>query len=140
MPGRDIYFVRGYICLVQIHSARPSYINAVLIQSRGVLVPGGCNICRTRLVMRPFPECRILFGHFGDSCGNYKWPDHASRYRHNLDDSDGHDNEDEDEDEDEDGSSDSSETLVGDSPPGRTGRLLPAPRGAGGNLQVVIYH
>jgi hypothetical protein len=79
LPGRDVPFVRGAITPAQVSTHRPSYINAILIQSRGVLVPGGgCLHCRTR-GSRPFLECRRLPGHFGGSCGSCKWRDHAER-------------------------------------------------------------
>ena len=80
LPGQDVTFVRGSITPAQVGSHRPSYINAILIQSRGQLVAGMCSACRaTRPGLRPFPECRRLPGHFGGCCGNCKWRDHAAR-------------------------------------------------------------
>lgn len=80
MPGRDVPFVRGAITPAQVGTMRPSYVNAILIQRAGSLVPGGCNRCRLpRPGLRPFPECRRIVGHFGGCCGNCKWRDHAAR-------------------------------------------------------------
>lgn len=54
--------------------------------------------------MRPFPECRLVQGHFGDACGNCKWRDHAARCRFpiviDLDSSESSSDNDDDEDED----------------------------------------
>ena len=66
----------GRIRPAQIGSHRPSYINAVLIQSRGVRPVRPCVQCTNRL--SPFPECRHKPGHFGGACGNCKWPDRGS--------------------------------------------------------------
>lgn len=85
LPGRDVLVVRGAITLAQVQSHRQSYINALLIQSRGALATPPCRECSTRADMagdgrtRPFPECRRLAGHFGGCCANCKWRDHAAR-------------------------------------------------------------
>lgn len=71
-------FVRGAITPQQVSTHRPSYVNAILIQRGGAVVPGGCSECRRR-GFTPFPECRRALGHFGDACGNCKWRDHAAR-------------------------------------------------------------
>ncbi|PGH15888.1 hypothetical protein AJ79_02055 [Helicocarpus griseus UAMH5409] len=63
----------------QVLSHRPSYINAILIQSRGRPEVQACIACRSGPGLHPFPECRRLPGHFGGACGNCKWRDHASR-------------------------------------------------------------
>jgi hypothetical protein len=78
LPGQDVPFVRGAISPQQVASHRPSYINAILIQRAGVLVPGTCLECQRR-GLRPFPECRFVRGHFGSACGNCKWRDHGAR-------------------------------------------------------------
>jgi hypothetical protein len=80
MPGRDVPFVRGAITPQQLGTHRPSYVNAILIQRAGVLVPAGCSECQRR-GLTPFPECRRVVGHFGGACGNCKWRDHAARCR-----------------------------------------------------------
>jgi hypothetical protein len=78
LPGQDVVFVPGAITPKQVGSHRPSYINAILIQSRGNMVLGPCTACQgLRPGLRPFPECRRLPGHFGGCCGNCKWRDHA---------------------------------------------------------------
>jgi hypothetical protein len=64
---------------------RDSYVNAFLIQSRGVLIPTPCDKCQRQMTMdrdayaAPFPVCIRLPGHFGGCCGNCKWRDHAAR-------------------------------------------------------------
>ncbi len=79
LPGQDVLYRTGRISPGQVQSHRPSYINALLIQSRGAIVPGGgCHGCRTR-GPSPFLECRRVPGHFGGCCGSCKWRDHAQR-------------------------------------------------------------
>ncbi|KAJ5298114.1 AMP-dependent synthetase/ligase [Penicillium atrosanguineum] len=75
--GRPIWHVRGNINGQQIVSQRPSYINALLIQSRGNQLVQPCEACVDRC--KPFPQCIRLPGQFGGCCGNCKWRDHASR-------------------------------------------------------------
>lgn len=80
LPGQDVQFIRGSIIPSQVGMHRPSYINAILIQSRGVAGEQPCDACRrARTGPRPFPECRRVAGHFGGACANCKWRDHASR-------------------------------------------------------------
>ena len=63
LPGQDVVFVRGAITPNQVASHRPSYINAILIQSRGNVVLNPCTACQgSRPGLRPFPECRRLPG------------------------------------------------------------------------------
>jgi Protein of unknown function (DUF3716) len=65
----------------RIFEMRASYINALLIQSCGVLV-ANCTSCHTALAAGrtlSFSQRRRLVGHFGGACGNCKWPDHAAR-------------------------------------------------------------
>lgn len=77
LRGRPIWHVRGNINGQQIVSQRPSYINALLIQSRGDRLRSVCDACAVRC--KPFPECIRLPGYFGGCCGNCKWRDHAAR-------------------------------------------------------------
>jgi hypothetical protein len=83
--GRTVDFVRGGVSERQVRMHRPSYVNALLIQSRGVLVPEPCASCQNKMLMDrdayayPFVHCIRLPGHFGGCCGNCKWPDRASR-------------------------------------------------------------
>jgi hypothetical protein len=57
---------------------RPSYLNAVLIQSRGA--PGQtCTACAQNPTRGPFTDCRRTKGYFDGCCGNCKWRDHAAR-------------------------------------------------------------
>jgi len=90
LPGRNVVIRDSVVTAAKIASNRPSYINAVLIQSRGTppYVAGntaavGCTGCSS--LNQPagsgkaFPECRRLTGHFDGACGNCKWQDHAAR-------------------------------------------------------------
>ena len=61
----------------QVATGRPSYVNATLIQSRGVVNDVACEACRTK--RNPFEECRSLPGEWEGACGNCKWKDHGSR-------------------------------------------------------------
>lgn len=85
LPGRNVIAVRGRIIPAQVQTARPSYINALLIQSRGVFVRVPCTACARQMDShirgwaQPFPVCVRLYGHFGGCCGNCKWRDHGSR-------------------------------------------------------------
>jgi len=74
LPGRDVRIVRGGITPNQVGSHRPSYINAILIQSRGDARVGNdaCITCRTAPNRGPFPFCCSLPGHFGGCCSNCK--------------------------------------------------------------------
>ena len=78
LVGSDVLFVVGRVRPEQLRTMRPSYINAILIQRGGTLVPGGCGECQRR-GLTPFPECRRALGHFGDAYGNCKWRDHGIR-------------------------------------------------------------
>ena len=62
----------------QISTHRPSYINAILIQSYGTPRAADCVQCQNR-GYRPFPVCHSLTGFWGDACGNCKWRDHAAQ-------------------------------------------------------------
>jgi hypothetical protein len=81
LPGGNV-LIRRTVFLgttaQQLAAHRPSYINAILIQRAGQLVPGGCLECQRRGAF-PFHECRRTPGHFGGACGACKWRDHAAR-------------------------------------------------------------
>jgi Protein of unknown function (DUF3716) len=79
LPGQIVPFVRGAIIPAQVAQHRPSYINAILIQSRGHVQDPPCARCARPGGLRPFVECRRIQGHFGGCCGNCKWPDHGIR-------------------------------------------------------------
>ena len=80
LPGQDVEIVRGSVSPAQILSHRPSYLNAILIQSRDTTLGHPCIACRSvHPGLRPFPECRRVVGHFGGACANCKWRDHAAR-------------------------------------------------------------
>ena len=57
---------------------RASYLNAILIQSRG-RAGKTCLDCARNPNRGPFVECRRARGHFDGCCGNCKWRDHAIR-------------------------------------------------------------
>jgi hypothetical protein len=76
-PGRGVAFTPGRVNAHQIHSKRPSYINALIIQSRGVLCRQPCLCCWTRQGHTTFPECHQILDAFGGCCANCKWPDQA---------------------------------------------------------------
>ncbi|KAK4165118.1 hypothetical protein QBC43DRAFT_316803 [Cladorrhinum sp. PSN259] len=82
MPSREvIYFVSGWITARHIASRRPSYVNGLLIHSRGNDATTQCVQCvdrRVKNALGPFPSCRTLPGKYGDSCSNCKWFDNTS--------------------------------------------------------------
>ncbi|KAK3997039.1 hypothetical protein QBC44DRAFT_280447 [Cladorrhinum sp. PSN332] len=82
MPSREvIYFVSGWITARHIASRRPSYVNGLLIHSRGNDATNQCVQCvdrRNKNALGPFPSCRTLPGKYGDSCSNCKWFDNTS--------------------------------------------------------------
>ncbi|KAL7653318.1 hypothetical protein ACMYSQ_008034 [Aspergillus niger] len=75
--ARSVEFRHGRIHAYQIAMHRPSYINALLIQSRGSRPPAPCTRCRDG-TEGVFPGCRHLPGAFGGACANCKWPDAGS--------------------------------------------------------------
>jgi Protein of unknown function (DUF3716) len=61
-------------------SARPSYINAIFIQSRGVVQDPPCAPCAAvRPGLRSFPECRRTPRYSGGCNGNCKCRHYCSR-------------------------------------------------------------
>lgn len=82
LPSREvIYFVQGWITARHIASQRPSYINGLLIHSRGEDAPASCTQCaerRAKHALGPFLTCRILPGSYHNSCSNCKWFDNTS--------------------------------------------------------------
>ncbi|KAM0415825.1 hypothetical protein ACHAPT_013235 [Fusarium lateritium] len=85
LPGRPVTFLRDRVRLDQVTSKRDSYVNAFLIQSRGVRIDDPCSECLRKMsrdsssYARPFPHCIRLPGHFSGCCGNCKWTDHAGK-------------------------------------------------------------
>ncbi|KAJ8061334.1 hypothetical protein OCU04_010397 [Sclerotinia nivalis] len=71
LPGCSVPFVRNRISSAQVRTMHPSYINMLLIQSRGRIVPNRCCTYRRRGLM-PFLECHRVAGHFCSCCGNCK--------------------------------------------------------------------
>ncbi|KAJ8062712.1 hypothetical protein OCU04_009232 [Sclerotinia nivalis] len=76
LPGRSVPFVRNRISPAQVRTMHPLYINVLLIQSCGRIVPNRCRACRRRGLM-PFLECRRVAGYFRGCCGNCKWYNHV---------------------------------------------------------------
>ncbi|KAL1957702.1 hypothetical protein VTO42DRAFT_5679 [Malbranchea cinnamomea] len=63
LPGQDVLFVRGSMSEHQILNHPPSYINAILIQSRGRMEVQACTACRgskASSVSRVSPVARPL--------------------------------------------------------------------------------
>ena len=100
MPGRDVPIRPNSITPTQVNSHRPSYINGILIQSRGTIRQPICTE-RARRGLSLFVECRAVAGHFGGSCGNCKWRDHAARFTAGDDDDDNDDGDDNGTDDDD---------------------------------------
>jgi len=75
LPNVNVLFVQLHITLNQVRTHQPLYINAILIQSRGVLVPAGCLNCQAH-DMTLFLKCRCTSEHFSECCSNCKWCDH----------------------------------------------------------------
>lgn len=82
LPSREtIYFVQGWITARHIASQRPSYVNGLLIHSRGQDAPVACTQCverRAKHALGPFLTCRVLPGSYHNSCSNCKWFDNTS--------------------------------------------------------------
>lgn len=81
-PSREtIYFVQGWITARHIASQRPSYVNGLLIHSRGEDASDSCVQCaerRAKNALGPFLTCRTLPGSYHNSCSNCKWFDNTS--------------------------------------------------------------
>lgn len=92
-------------------ASRPSYLNAVLIQSRGATAQ--CFDCRRNPTRGPFVYCRTT-DFFGGCCGNCKYRDHGARCRVEDDDSDSSYEDDSYSTEDEPEESDASTDEVSD--------------------------
>ncbi len=85
MRGQDVQIFAGRVTTRQIESGRPSYINAMLIQSRGNLrlrEPVMCRSCAQNPTRGPLTECRVLPNRFNNCCGNCKWRDQLQSCSH----------------------------------------------------------
>ncbi|KAK4153868.1 hypothetical protein C8A00DRAFT_33338 [Chaetomidium leptoderma] len=82
LPSREIIlFVQGWITAKHIASKRPSYVNGLLIHSRGQDAPESCVQCtekRAKNAIGPFLTCRMLPDKYHNSCSNCKWFDNTS--------------------------------------------------------------
>ncbi|KAK3297782.1 uncharacterized protein B0H64DRAFT_416715 [Chaetomium fimeti] len=82
MPSREtILFVQGWITAKHIASQRPSYVNGLLIHSRGQDSAVACAQCaekRSKYALGPFLSCRVLPGSYHNSCSNCKWFDNTA--------------------------------------------------------------
>jgi hypothetical protein len=72
LPGRDVEFICDRINWHQLWQHQPSYINAMLIQSRGTRLTQPCEGCRSVQGRPVFPECRHVPGAFNRCCANCK--------------------------------------------------------------------
>lgn len=75
-PGEDAQFVYSSIFASQIQKHHPSYINALHIQSCGVVLAQPCTDCH---LVTPFPECCHIPSPFSGACINCKLSDWASQ-------------------------------------------------------------
>jgi len=73
----NVSFVQLCILLNQVRTHQLLYINAILIQSQGVLISASCTNCQT-CSMTLFSECRHTSEHFSECYNNCKWCDHAA--------------------------------------------------------------
>jgi len=71
LPDVNVLFVQLHITLNQVRTHQLLYINAILIQSQGVLVSAGCVNCQAHS-MALFSECRHTSEHFSKCCSNCK--------------------------------------------------------------------
>ena len=82
LPSREtLLFVQGWITAKHIASQRPSYVNGLLVHSRGHDAPVSCVQCaekRAKNALGPFLTCRVLPGSYHNSCSNCKWFDNTS--------------------------------------------------------------
>ncbi|KAK4178713.1 hypothetical protein QBC36DRAFT_324208 [Triangularia setosa] len=82
LPSHEyIHFVQGWITARHIAAQRPSYVNGLLVHSRGHDAPVSCTTCaerRSKHSLGPFLECRVLPEFFHGSCSNCKWFDNTS--------------------------------------------------------------
>ena len=85
-PGGNVVFAQSSIKPGHIDSHRQSYINAILIQSRGTVLKRACSQCSNRtasghrrVAIQRFFDCRVVKGHFRGCCANCKWSDSANK-------------------------------------------------------------
>ena len=80
LSGNILRFVQRRINVHQFLSHRPSYVNAILINTRGQPARSICSACANpKIGLTPFPVCMTVRGHFQGACGNCKWRDHGAR-------------------------------------------------------------
>ncbi|KAK3983776.1 hypothetical protein QBC44DRAFT_375914 [Cladorrhinum sp. PSN332] len=77
-PSIDIKAYNGRINPAKVKT-RPSYLNALLIQSHGI-TGQTYEKCANNPTRGPFTECRRTKGHFNGYYRNCKWYDHTARY------------------------------------------------------------
>ncbi len=73
----NILFVWNCTTSTQIRTHQLSYINAILIQSQGVLISVSCINCH-KCSMTLFLKCHCTSKHFSECCSNCKWHDHTA--------------------------------------------------------------
>jgi len=72
----NVLFVQLCITLNQVRTHQLSYINAILIQSQGVLISVDCLNCQAH-DMALFLKCHHTSEHFDECCRNCKWCYHT---------------------------------------------------------------
>ena len=73
----NVLFVQKHITLNQMRTHWLSYINAILIQSQGVLILNSCISCQEHS-MTLFLKCHHISEHFSECWGNCKWHNHTA--------------------------------------------------------------
>ena len=77
MPSYDIIAIsKATPTMDQMEKNRQSYVNGILIQSRGIENPTPCTVCSS--YARPFDKCISIPGKWNNCCGNCKWREKAN--------------------------------------------------------------
>ncbi|PWY76987.1 hypothetical protein BO70DRAFT_256324, partial [Aspergillus heteromorphus CBS 117.55] len=74
-PSYEFIIRNGSLSVAQVRTWRPSYVNAILIASRGVRQPAPCN----NITHSVFFKNIRLPGFWDGCCAGCKWKDHGAR-------------------------------------------------------------
>jgi hypothetical protein len=77
--SHDVEIFENRVTEQQIRSALPAYVNALLLQFRGIINTIACNLCRTRENRGPLVQCVSLENEWNGCCANCKWRNHGAR-------------------------------------------------------------